>query len=53
MGVLGFVTLQDVAADLSVPHASLESATDLDQIKALQYPYCLVSKKNNLIYLYQ
>lgn len=53
MGLLGFIMVQELNGDTTVPHASLKSAEDLDEIKEVDYPYCLVSKKNNLIYLYQ
>lgn len=53
MGILGFVTIQDVSEESGSPRATLKSGPDLQEIKELEYPYCLVSKKNNLIYLYQ
>ncbi len=53
MGLLGVVTSQEVAVDFGMPHAILKSASDLNEIKNLGSPYCLASKQNNLIYLYQ
>lgn len=53
MGILGFVTVGELVIESGIPHASLKSPADLNEIKELGYPYCLVSKKNGLIYLYQ
>jgi len=53
MGALGFVTAGELAIESATPSASLKNPTDLIEIKELDYPYCLVSKKNSLIYLYQ
>jgi len=53
MGALGFVTAGELAVETDRPSASLKNQTDLSEIKELDYPYCLVSKKNSLIYLYQ
>jgi hypothetical protein len=53
MGILGLVTVQDVSEESGLPRAMLKSGSELAEIKELEYPYCLVSKKNNLIYLYQ
>ncbi len=53
MGILGLVTNQDIAEDSNIPQANLKTAVDLDEIRKLGYPYCLASKTNRLIYLYQ
>ncbi len=53
MGILGFVTVGELVITSTTPYASLKSQADLDEIRELGYPYCLASKKNSLIYLYQ
>lgn len=52
LGANGFITLKATTESKSVPAVVLKNNNDLDTIKSTKFPYCLISKKHNKIYIY-
>ncbi len=53
MGIAGIVTLQQLTEDTATPHARAKSQADWDEMKLVELPFCLISKKSEMIYFYQ
>lgn len=52
LGGKGFIVLTSEHEEIPHPVAILKQAQDLEKIKKIEFPYCIVSKKNNKIYFY-
>lgn len=53
LGGIGFVNLIKLPEESSKPQTQIQNIEDFKKISTLEYPYCLISKKNSKIYFYQ
>lgn len=53
LGIIGFITLQDLPEKTSVAAAQVKNIDDMKKIRKLKFQYCAINGKSAKIYFYQ
>ena len=53
LGIDGFITIDALPNNSSIPFAHLKDPADLEKIKAVKLPYCIIDRNQSIIYFYE
>lgn len=53
LGVLGYITINKLKEETDNGHVQLKNINDLEKVQKLNYPYCLIDKKNSVAIFYK